>query len=400
MKVKNVVVVNDFNYIQGGASKVAIDTARMLNKEGKKNVYFFSAVNKEEEKIDGIKYVTTNQNEALKENNRILGFINGIYNVKARRKFKELLNGLDNKNTVIHIHGWTKALSSSVFDVAFKSKFKVILTTHDYFSACPNGGFFDYNKNKICHLKPLSFKCLKCDCDSRNYFFKLYRLIRIFVQNNIVKIRKKIKYVIGISNLNIEILQSYFNKNVKYKKIINPINIKIEEEAISIDYRKNDYYLFVGRLSKEKGVNIFCEVIESMGLKGIVVGDGEERQKLENNFKNIEFVGWKNTEDVYEYMKKAKALIFPSLWYEGAPLTPLEAKCNNIPCVVSNCTSAVEYECTKSLIFDPKDLKSLKECITKVEEGKIEYNLLKDNNLKEILSHNYIKEVLNFYEEE
>ena len=44
-KVENVVIVNDFNYTQGGASKVAIDTARLLSESGLK-VYFFSAVNK------------------------------------------------------------------------------------------------------------------------------------------------------------------------------------------------------------------------------------------------------------------------------------------------------------------------------------------------------------------
>ena len=44
-KKKNIIIINDFNYIQGGASKVAIDTARLLKGEGF-NVYFFSAVNK------------------------------------------------------------------------------------------------------------------------------------------------------------------------------------------------------------------------------------------------------------------------------------------------------------------------------------------------------------------
>ena len=125
--IENVVVVNDFNYTQGGASKVAIDTARILKEQGI-NVFFFSAVEKEEEKIDGITYISTNQNEALKEKNKIKGAINGIYNFKARNEMKKLLKMLDRNSTIIHVHGWTKALSCSVFDIAFKMKFKVILT--------------------------------------------------------------------------------------------------------------------------------------------------------------------------------------------------------------------------------------------------------------------------------
>ena len=58
MEVKTVVIINDFNYTQGGASKVAIDTAKLLLKQGLK-VYFFSAVNKPEEDIKGIEYITT-----------------------------------------------------------------------------------------------------------------------------------------------------------------------------------------------------------------------------------------------------------------------------------------------------------------------------------------------------
>lgn len=75
MEVKTVIIVNDFNYVQGGASKIAIDTARILKEDGL-NVIFFSAVNKKEENIEGIQYFSTKQNEALKEKNKIKGAIN------------------------------------------------------------------------------------------------------------------------------------------------------------------------------------------------------------------------------------------------------------------------------------------------------------------------------------
>ncbi len=85
MKVKTVIIVNDFNYVQGGASKVAIDTARILKEEGL-NVIFFSAVNKSEENINGIKYISTNQNEALKEKNKIKGMINRNIQFQGKKR--------------------------------------------------------------------------------------------------------------------------------------------------------------------------------------------------------------------------------------------------------------------------------------------------------------------------
>ena len=386
MKIENVVIVNDFNYVQGGASKVAIDTARLL-KEEIKNVYFFSAVTRKDEEIFGIKYISTNQNEALKEKNRIKGFINGIYNFKAKREFKKLLKTLDKEHTVIHVHGWTKALSSSVFDIAFKMNFKVILTLHDYFTACPNGGYFNYKENKICKRKPLSWRCIKCNCDSRNYVFKIYRLIRQFVQNKIVKLPKKLKYAIGISDLSIEVLKPTLNPNIKLEKIYNPIDFDENEEKV--DYTKNDYYLYVGRISKEKGVDIFCRAITDLNLKGIAVGDGSEKERLEKEYPNIEFTGWKDSKEVKEYMKKARCLIFPSLWYETAGLTILEAQALGIPCLVNNCCAGMEFVENSNKYINLEDLKD---------------KIIKDNlkvtkfNKSNFFTKNYIKKLGEFYE--
>lgn len=395
MNVKTVVIVNDFNYTQGGASKVAIDTARILNEENIK-VIFFSAVNKEDEKIDGIEYVSTNQNEALKEKNKIKGALNGIYNFKAKKELKKLLKTLDKDTTIIHVHGWTKALSSSVFDVAFKMKFKVVLTLHDYFTACPNGGYFNYKQNEICHLKPLSWKCIKCNCDSRNYGFKLYRIVRQFVQNKIVKLNDRLENVITISEFSEKILNPTLGKNTKITRIYNPIDI--DENAEKVDPSKNEYYLYVGRISKEKGVDLFCQAITDLKLKGIVVGDGDEKEKLEKQYPNIEFTGWKNKDEVKQYMGGARALIFPSRWYEGAPLTPLEAMQYGIPCLVSNVSSAIDYMQNSGRIFE-LNVESLKKEINIYEKKINEYSEKAFEYLRKKQKISYFKEIASFYKE-
>lgn len=392
--LKNVVVINDFNYIEGGASKVAIKTAEFL-KEKVENVYYFCAVSKEQDKIDGVKYVTTNQTEALKTKNKLIGMINGIYNFKAKRELKKLLKTLDVNETVIHIHGWTKALSSSVFDIAFSMGFKVILTTHDYFTACPNGGYFNYKENRICKLKPQSLRCVKCNCDSRNYFFKIYRLVRQFVQNQIVQVNKKIEYVIGISDKNIEVLKTTLNKDVKIRKILNPIDIDKTDERVEVE--NNDAYLFIGRAAKEKGIDIFCKNISNLNLHGIVVGDGPELNRLKEEYKNIEFVGWKNKTEIREYLTKARMFIFPSLWYEGAPLTPLEVMSYGIPCIVSNCSAATEYiKNENGEIFDPYKNNDLKEKINKMNNDIKEYSENSYKYCNDYINQNYIDEVLGF----
>lgn len=393
MEIKNVVIINDFDYIQGGASKVAIQTANILKEKNPNlNVYFFSGCHKDTSNLNkDVISVCMNQIENIKDKNKIKGIINDLYNFKAKRSLKKLLLTLNKDETIIHVHGWTKSLSSSVFDVAFKMKFKVILTMHDYFTACPNGGYFNYKKNEICDLKPLSIKCIKCNCDSRNYKFKLYRVLRQFIQNKIVKLNNKIEYVISISNFSEKILKNTLNNNVKIYRVYNPIDFS--KNFSRVNYKNNSYFLYVGRISKEKGVDIFCEAINLTGLKGIVVGDGSELQRLKEEYKNanIDFVGWKSSEEVKSYMKGAKALIIPSRWYEVAPLTPLEAMQLGIPVFTSDCNATIDYiDKTNGMIF--KNVSELVE----IMKSDFNFNVKLDEKYS---NDNYYDDLIKVYNE-
>lgn len=388
-KKTTIVIVNDFDYIQGGASKVAIDTAKILHENGYHVIFFSGTHSTEEFTENGYQNITLNLPECLKDKNKIRGALRGLYNFKAKKEFKKLLDTLDPKTTIIHIHGWTKTLSSSVFDVADKQGFKVVVTLHDYFSACPNGGFFHYRQNQICKLKPLSRQCLCSNCDSRNYFFKIYRVIR---QKKYNKSIKKLRYGIYISDFSLNILRPYLPQNISLKKIYNPIQTstsKIKQLA------NNSYYLFVGRISSEKGVDIFCKVITSLNLKGVVVGSGNLLEKLKKEYPNISFVGWKSQSEVLEYMLKAKALIFPSKWYETAGLTVLEAHSVNLPCFVFDTTAASEFV-TKDYLFH--NILELEEKMKDFEQ-KIKQNKKFLFDVKAYDKDIYLKKLVNFYNE-
>ncbi len=394
-KIDTVVIVNDFNYINGGAAKVAIETAELLLKKGI-NVYFFSAENLNKDKIDGVNYVSTNQKASLDDKNKLRGALNGIWNIKAYKELKKLLSNLDKEKTIIHIHGWMKALSSSIFVAIKKMNFNHIVTYHDYFSYCPNGGFYNYKKNEICRLKPLSKKCILCNCDSRNYVLKIYRIMRHIVQNKIVKINELNKNIISISDFSYNILRDSISKNAKVRKIYNPIDITGQDEFID-NIEDNKYYLYVGRISKEKGVKYFCEAIKKLNYKGIVVGDGPQKKDLEKMYPDIEFTGWKSSDEVRQYMRKARALIFPSIWYEGAPLTILEAQKMGLPVIVSDCCAGIEFVSDDQLIFKSKNIDDLVEKILKLQKNLayISKEVYKKSNKQ--YNKLYIEQIIEFY---
>ena len=201
--LKNVVIVSDSADINGGAADVAINTASMLAERGYK-VYFFAGSGEPDKKLihSNINITNLNQYDLINNPNKLMAAFQGIYNFKARREFAKLLSTLNKDETIIHIHSWTKVLSSSIFKSAFESGFKIFLTVHEYFLSCPNGGFYDFVENHICERQPLSLKCILCNCDKRHYYHKIWRVIRHFLQNRIIlKNFDKIGYIFIINFL-------------------------------------------------------------------------------------------------------------------------------------------------------------------------------------------------------
>lgn len=366
----NIVIVNDSASITGGAEKVAIFSAIGLANRGV-HVTFFSAISPIDRSLQeaGVDVICLNQKDILNEPNRLKAVKQGWWNIKAEKEFDKLLQNYSPRDTIIHFHSWTKALSSSLFSVTAKYHFSVVITSHEYFTVCPNGGFFNYKKAYICELKPMSLHCALCNCDVRNYPQKVWRIIRQIIQNK--AIRKNKLYAIFISQLTRDVLFPYLHSTLKNSYVLNnPIDLNLKDP---VSIKSNDRYLFIARLSQEKGVELFCQAMMDLGLKGCVLGDGYLLQTLKAKYPMVHFTGWVTGEEKENLIRKGKALVFPSLWYEGAPLTILEMKSYGIPCIVPDKCAASEQviDGETGFIFRTGDLSSLKDCIMKYERSDI-----------------------------
>lgn len=359
--MENIIVVYDYAFINGGAAKVAIRSAVGLSDEGYHVSYYCAVGPVCEELSESSVNVRCLDIDDINSGNRIKAMMNGIWNQNVYRDFLAFLKDFDRDQTIIHVHGWSKALSSAVLKAAEKMRFQIVLTLHDYFTLCPNGGFYNYNKKYICQLKPMSMKCMLCDCDKRNYLQKIWRTCRQLVQDRFVRADKNINYI-SISGLNENLIKDHVRSN-RFYRVNNPIDLA---DCQISNIEDNKVYLYVGRVSEEKGVELFCETFTAFsmrnpGVEGVVVGDGPLLRDLKEKYHDIEFVGWKPAEQVKEYMLKARALVFPSKWYEGAPLTIAEAMSAGLPCIVSDCTSAAEMiaDGLNGFVFQAEDSASL-----------------------------------------
>src|SRR5262245_5765425 len=112
--VASVVVLNDFSYVQGGASKVAIDEALALRRAGC-DVTFIAAVGPAQGEMSeaGIRIHSLGQPELLQAARHPGAVLRPIWNRTAFALTQEVLTRHDPRRTVVHLHGYTKALSTS-----------------------------------------------------------------------------------------------------------------------------------------------------------------------------------------------------------------------------------------------------------------------------------------------
>lgn len=339
-ELKNIVIVCDYAFFEGGAANVAMQSVLAFAKHTDLNVYCFAGSGGpcEELKNSRAKFIALGMPDLLGNKNRIDAFLKGIYNKKAGEELKKLLSTLNKEETVVHIHTWTKVLSSSVFKACEEMGFNTYLTVHEYFLACPNGACFNYVEQKICELDPMSMSCLKCNCDARNYPQKLWRCVRQAKQNSVIRHNENLNYIFISPYQEKQLLRR--NPEVKHKYLVkNPINVG---ERKQIEAEKNSDFVYIGRLSGEKGPQLFCEAVTKAGVHGVVIGKGILEEDLKQQYQNIEFAGWQNKEQINERLKRTRALIFPTLWYEGSPLTVPEVQAHGIPCIVTDCSSAID----------------------------------------------------------
>ena len=341
--VKNVIVVSDYGYIEGGAGRIAHETAILLSKNGY-NVVFFCAVPPISEELQNapLEVVCLGQADILHEKSRMKGVRRGLRNKEAQKRFRNLLKRFDRQETVIHVHTWTKALSSVIFKEAKHAKFQVLVTVHDYFLVCPNGGLFNYKNRKICELKPMATKCLFCNCDARSYPQKLFRVLRQRRQNRNIRKNKFISYAFISEFSKREFLKRY-NRILKERQFFLPNMINFDENRTRIECENNKTYLFIGGITEVKGIRTFCEAVTRTNVPALVIGEGILRQELEEKYPNIQFVGWKSKEEMLPYLQQTRCLIFPSIWYECLPLTPLEVMAYGLPVICSELNAASEY---------------------------------------------------------
>ena len=362
----NILIVADHAWINGGQSKVAIESALGLAGRGHR-VTYFASVGPADERLAaaGIEVVCVNQLDINTAPNWLAFLPQYMWNREAAARLRGVISGMDLENSVVHVHAFAKAVSPAIGPVLAASPVPSVYTMHEFFLVCPNGGFYDYQTAQTCERKPLSLSCITCNCNSRTYAHKLLRVGRQLLINH-GGLHRAFSDVIMISALQQQVSQPYMPKGVTYHRVDNPVDVA--DPGPKPGAGKD--FLFVGRVSREKGIEHFCEAARLAGIEAVIAGDGPLIDDLKARYPEAKFLGWQKPDQVMALMRDARALVFPSVWYEGQPLTVFEALAMGTPVIVSDVCAGREAvnDGRNGLWFETANSASLASALDKLKD--------------------------------
>jgi glycosyltransferase involved in cell wall biosynthesis len=364
----DVVILNDFARANGGSSQVAIADAIALAAR-KCRVTFLAGVGPVAPQLaaSGVNVVLLDQDDILADSNRLRAAARGLWNGAAASKLGEVLARLDPARAVVHVHSLSKALSASVVRAASARSFRIVCTLHDYFTACPNGGFFDYQARTICTRRSMSASCVATHCDRRNYSHKLWRVARHWLGGTIGGLPGRIDGFLYATELSLAVLRPYLPPHAHFQRILNPIDVA---RAAPADPGAHDSFTAVGRIVPEKGFDLLARAARAAMVQVTIVGDGEQCAALQSTAPEIDITGWMSHAETIARLRRSRALVFPSLLYETQGLAVWEAASQGIPVIVADTCAAREgvEDGVTGLWFRGADVDSLAEKIRVLQD--------------------------------
>jgi glycosyltransferase involved in cell wall biosynthesis len=214
-----------------------------------------------------------------------------------------------------------------------------VFTLHDYFLACPNGGFFDHSSGRVCHKPAMGLRCLTTQCDARNGAHKAWRVAREAVLWSAGRMPRGLREVIYLMPKQRSIMGGYLARDTRWHLLHNPVAGSPQER---VRVEENDAFLFVGRLSPEKGAVLAARAARLAGVRIVFAGEGEDREAVRRANPDAELLGWLDAEELGRWMARARCLVFPSVWYEGFGLVVADALRMGVPVLVSDSTVATD----------------------------------------------------------
>jgi glycosyltransferase involved in cell wall biosynthesis len=367
-----ILFINNFFSLVGGTERVMWDQASLMKEQGHE-VHFF-ATNKKPFFIPDYEnahffpeYVDPRQHSGLSQ---VFRLPNIFSNHHARKKLEAYLEAL--KPDIIHIHNLHYHLTPAILSACAKAGSPIVMTLHDNRLLCPSASYIDSPQFKgLCNTGN-PFICLKSKCKNKNFSETAISILDFYLNKKNITSAYIERFILP-SNTLLELMKKAGLPEEKLLHIHNPINAAFSNQSSSED---KGYFIYVGRLSREKGVHFLLEALKTLPhipLK--IVGVGPQEAELRTlaaslQLHNVEFLGFQPVEEVISLLKKARASVLPCNWFETFGMSLVESLMLGKAVIASNIGAIPEVldhgRC--GILIPPADIQALSSALEDLYE--------------------------------
>ena len=326
-----VLMINKFLYPNGGSETYIFKLGECLKNKGHEVQYFGM---EHEGRCVGNRvnaYTSDMDFHGGSKLSKLTYPLKTIYSKEARKKIRQVLD--DFKPNVCHINNFNYQLTPSIILEIKKwsrqtgQDCRIIFTAHDYQLVCPNHMLNNPNTHENCNkcLGGHFGNCVKGKCIHGSSAKSVIGMM----EADFWKLKGTYKYIdkmICCSEFMKQKLDTnpvFASKTIVMHNFIDRVSHK--------DIQKEDYVLYFGRFSEEKGIGTLLEVCRKLSdVRFIFAGTGPLEDSI-NGISNIENVGFKTGEELADLIRKARFSIYPSEWYENCPFSVMESQMYGTP---------------------------------------------------------------------
>lgn len=385
----NILLANKFYYRRGGDCIYMLNLEQLLKEHGHKVAVFA---------MDYPENIETPWKQYFPQNmSKLMAFTRPFGSAEVKAKFNKLLD--DFKPEIVHLNNIHTRLSPIIAELAHNRGIKVVWTLHDYKLLCPR---YDCLRNgdDICELcfneDKSSCKTYKCMKGSTLASLIGYKEATTWNRRRLEKCTDV--FICPSKFMAQKMAQGGFNS----KKLVSLCNFIDIDKCKKDTYEKENYYCYVGRLSHEKGVKTLIKAAQKLPYKLVIIGGGPLSDELKNETTNtnIEFVGYKQWDEIKEIVSKARFSVIPSEWYENNPLSVIEAQCLGTPVLgarIGGIPELIENNVT-GMTFESRNVNDLTSKLEAMWQHTFDYKEIALTSQKRYNSESYYQNILKIYQ--
>jgi len=364
-----ILLINNSHSIKGGADRVYFNTGKLME-EHNHEVQYFSTIDQENEPTEFSKYFVkvSNKRESCFVT-KLAGVKDYIYNKKAYLNLCTLIE--EKKPDIAHIHLFCGGLSSSILKALKKYNIPIVQTVHDYRLLCPANAFLD-SEDRICEkcINKSYYQCSVNRCVDGNFFFSTMPALEAYFRKYLINPLDFIDHFIFVSKFS---QQKHEEFDQKYKSKSSHLYNFTTIPKTNPSPIKREYFLYFGRLSKEKGLTTLLNAALQTGIRLKIVGSGpmfNELYSLTRENSNIEILSHQSGEILANTITHASFIIVPSEWYENNPMTVLEAYSAGKPVIGSRIGGIPEIieDGKTGFLYESRNTEELMNVIKKAQQ--------------------------------